>query len=419
MGKCKARFPRTTAPITSIDDTGAITLKKIEAWINTFTHMVTYLLRCNTDITSLASGTAIKGVIMYVSDYITKTAFKTHVIFDSIRTVFQKNGEMIGGTLPQKEKARWFMTKIANLLSAKAEMGAPMISMYLLGNPDHYTDHKFVTFYWQPFVHEARRDFTDSDNSESVAPQRVTVIKKRGRIIGLSPVYDYIYRPRELAEVNLYDWIRCYKREKARKSTGKKDNLEEATDLLSNDIGFENPSVDTEPVDLVPMSDSDAESSDFEKEDATCCGPSVNTRPTTKSFKFQKKHPLSDSHVIRCVKDKLQRVPNFVGANLPRCDRGDHEYYCSTMLTLFKPWRRGTDLKNPEQQWNAAFQEHEFTPEQSRYMRNFNVRYECLDARDDYRAQMMKGADSIVGSWDEDNDIETEDERHTVGLEEM
>ena len=84
MGKCKARFPRTTAPMTSIDDTGAITLKKIEAWINTFTPMVTYLLRCNTDVTSLASGTAIKGVIMYVSDYITKTALKTHVIFDSI-----------------------------------------------------------------------------------------------------------------------------------------------------------------------------------------------------------------------------------------------------------------------------------------------------------------------------------------------
>ena len=47
------------------------------------------------------------------------------------------------------------MTKVANLLSAKAEMGAPMISMYLLGNPDHYTGHKFVTFYWQSFVHEA------------------------------------------------------------------------------------------------------------------------------------------------------------------------------------------------------------------------------------------------------------------------
>ena len=84
MGKCKARFLRLTAPIISIDDTGAIILKKIEAWINTFIPMVTYLLRCNTDVTSLTSGTAIKGVIMYISDYIIKTALKTHIIFDSI-----------------------------------------------------------------------------------------------------------------------------------------------------------------------------------------------------------------------------------------------------------------------------------------------------------------------------------------------
>ena len=67
---------------------------------------------------------------MYVSDYITKSALKTHVIFDSIRTVFQKNSEMIGGNLPAKEKARRFMTKVANLLSAKAKMGSPLIAMY-------------------------------------------------------------------------------------------------------------------------------------------------------------------------------------------------------------------------------------------------------------------------------------------------
>ena len=409
MGKCKARFPRTTAPITSIDDTGAITLKKKEAWINTFTHMVTYLLRCNTDVTSLASGTAIKGVIMYVSDYITKTTLKTHIIFDSIRSVFQKNGEMIGGTLPQKEKARRFMTKIANLLSAKAEMGAPMISMYLLGNPDHYTSHKFVTFYWQSFVREARRDFTD-DESESTAPQKVTIFKRKGRVVGLSPVHDYIYRPHELVEVNLYDWIRCYKREKARKN--KKENLEESTGLLGDEFDIGNASDDAEPdIDLA----SDAEGSSEEEGANTRC----RRGPNTKSMSFKKEHPLSDSHVIRYVKDNLQRVPNFVGANLPRCDRGDREYYCSTMLTLFKPWRRGTDLKNSEQQWDTAFQEHDFTPDQERYMRNFNVKYECLDARDDYRAQMMKDADSIVGSWVKERDAEMEDEFHITGMNEI
>ena len=207
-GKCKARFPRLTVLKSIIDVTGAIILKKLEPWINTFTPLVTYLLRCNTDVTSLSSGTAIKGVIMYVTDYIVKPTLKTHVIFDSIRTVFQKNGEMMGGSLPTKEKARRFMTKVANLLSAKAEMGAPMIAMYLLGNPDHYTGHIFVPFYWQPYVQEARQSFENGDDSK--VPQKVTVIKKRGRILGLSPVHDYVHRPEALANVNLYDWVRCY-----------------------------------------------------------------------------------------------------------------------------------------------------------------------------------------------------------------
>ena len=79
-------------------------MRKLEAWINTFTPLVTYTFCCNTDVTCLSSGTAIKGVAMYVSDYITKSSLKTHVIFDTIRTVFQKNGDIIGGNLPVKEK---------------------------------------------------------------------------------------------------------------------------------------------------------------------------------------------------------------------------------------------------------------------------------------------------------------------------
>ena len=147
MGKCKARFPHPTFLKTFIDELGSITVRKMEAWLNTITPLVTYLFCCNTDVTSLSSGTAIKGVVLYVSDYITKSTLKTHTIFDSIKSVFHKNSEMIGGSLPMKENACRFMTKIANLLSAKAEMGAPMICMYLLGNPDvmnHIPLHPFA-----------------------------------------------------------------------------------------------------------------------------------------------------------------------------------------------------------------------------------------------------------------------------------
>ncbi|KAF8589258.1 hypothetical protein K439DRAFT_1645168 [Ramaria rubella] len=59
-----------------------INLKKGEAWINTFTPIVTYLLRCNSDVTSLLSGTAIKAVIAYVTDY-------------SIKDIFDRNAEML------------------------------------------------------------------------------------------------------------------------------------------------------------------------------------------------------------------------------------------------------------------------------------------------------------------------------------
>ena len=52
-------------------------------------------------------------------------------------------------------KARLLMTKIVNCLSAKMEMGSPMICLYLLDNPDHYSSHVFVPFYWQSFVSKA------------------------------------------------------------------------------------------------------------------------------------------------------------------------------------------------------------------------------------------------------------------------
>jgi len=60
-------------------------------------------------------------------------------------------------------------------------------------------------------------------------------------------------------------------------------------------------------------------------------------------YAFLENHPLHETHQINISKSKL--VPNFAGGSLPRCDRGDREYYCTTMLTLFKPWRHGKTSK--------------------------------------------------------------------------
>ncbi|KAK0477531.1 hypothetical protein IW261DRAFT_1307215, partial [Armillaria novae-zelandiae] len=95
---CKARFPRKLYKEMSVDkDTGHINLIKKEAWINMFVPLITYIFRCNmvmrlavgTYVTSLCSGTAIKAVLIYVMDYITKPGLKTHVVFNCIHAIFQ------------------------------------------------------------------------------------------------------------------------------------------------------------------------------------------------------------------------------------------------------------------------------------------------------------------------------------------
>ena len=59
-------------------------------------------------------------------------------------------------------------------------------------------------------------------------------------------------------------------------------------------------------------------------------------------------------------------------------------------------------MKNSAQaSWDEIFSDHDFRTQQRQLMKNFNIRYECLDARDDYRAQLKKGIDkSLLGSWE-------------------
>ena len=432
-GKCKARFPRPLFNQTEVNlETGAVDMKKRETWLNTFTYVVTYLFRCNTDITSLRSGTAIKGVLLYVSNYVTKPALKTHVIFETVRSMFQRHTELIGGSDHRKDKARKLMTKIVNSLSAKLEIGSPMASMYLLGNPDHYTNFNFIPFYWQSFVKEARKPWeqtpsqvvlhTDATQSEiakplgcegcpvtvnttdlsnpssnttaleeevNECPDKLTIFKRNGRIIGFSPVHDYLYRPTQFHSMCLYDYVSTCKREKlpVRK---KKKSVRSARTYV------------------------DEECSSSSGENPTCVTEDISTEMTkTKLLQFISDHPLAETHGVRYL--KTARVPNFVGNTLPRHDQGDREYYCSTMLALFKPWRSGLDLRLQTESWDEAFLSHNFSSRQLEVMKNMNIRYECLDARDDFHAQMKKGNTSMA-SWAEPGS-ETFDDLDQMAIE--
>ena len=395
-GTCKARFPRATFKETQVDpETGALNLKKGEPWVNSFTTYLSYIMRCNTDVTSMWSGTALKAVIVYISDYITKTSLKTHVVFDAIKSIFDKHRDIIGNTIPQKEKARQLITKMVNLLSTKAEMGGPMVCMYLLGNPDHYTSHKFVPFYWKSYVNEVCKVW-DPDASTAVN-EKVAILKVRNKIIGLSPVYDYMYRPIELDQMCLYDWARRCERKRipsqisrTTESDGIEDDIEEDNNHNSGDAEFIEQESDT---------------CDSDKWDDKSKGKKLPKN----TYCYTKLHPLVETHVTHLNPDRDNVVVNFIGGILPRCDQGDREYYCMTMLTMFKPWRSGRSLKSNELSWDESFAQHTFTARQLQLMNNFNIKYECLDARDDYRASLKAGKEMPFFMYGEENEEESKE----------
>ncbi|KAJ3893502.1 hypothetical protein GG344DRAFT_16835, partial [Lentinula edodes] len=230
------------------------------------------------------------------------------------------------------------ISRIVNLLSTKLELGSPMISLYLLKNPDHYTSHNFVPFYWRTYVSAARSVFNENEpNSEP----KVILTKRWDKLIGLSSALDYTHRPSQHAEINLYNWICLFY-----KVAKRKNKVEDESDLK-------------------PMRSTDSR----------------------KKLPFLADHPLFDTHVIATRRNSSMTVPNFIGT-LPRPDKDDREYYCCTMLTLFCPWRSGEDLKKKDQSWHDAFEEYTFCNQSQLVMKNMNIRFECLDARDDYRAQL-------------------------------
>ncbi|KAJ7671786.1 hypothetical protein B0H17DRAFT_948152, partial [Mycena rosella] len=64
-GVCRARFPRDVFEVSGVDEKGHINVRHMEPMMNTVSPLLTYVSRCNTDVTSLLSGTAVKAVVSY------------------------------------------------------------------------------------------------------------------------------------------------------------------------------------------------------------------------------------------------------------------------------------------------------------------------------------------------------------------
>ncbi|KAJ7819661.1 hypothetical protein B0H13DRAFT_1921613 [Mycena leptocephala] len=344
-------------------------MKKAEPQLNTFSRALTYFSRSNTDVTSLLSGTAVKAVVSYVSDYVSKIGLKSYQAFASVFDVFERNRETLDNGSQGEDTAKTLMRQMINSMSTKMEIGSPMASMYILGNPDHYCSHKYVNFAWRSYVafvknywnNKATKDDADQNDGEDL----LTIRNQDGSYLAWSIVDDYRFRPLIYENVNLYEWVQCS--EKKARSRKERREFEEQVkihnELTENDEGIAfnqdyEPEYDADSdlddfidddlaesdISIENNSDSDNDS-DWNSEDEDAI---IVEKENQKSKAHRvTRHPFLPAHeaafmthAVHCDFKKLDNIiPNFMGGAVPRADKGDREYYCMTMMTLFKPWR--------------------------------------------------------------------------------
>ncbi|KAI0314692.1 hypothetical protein OF83DRAFT_1035202, partial [Amylostereum chailletii] len=229
-------------------------------------------------------------------------------IFQAVKSVFDKNVEILGKTGGNTDHTRKIMTQIVNQLTVKLDTGSPMASAYFLGYSDHYTSDQFVFLPWRQYVrevlnegldYEEEREQDSTDMNVDLPQDYVKLKSVKGRLVGLSVTDDYVYRPSKLENMVLYDWIRLCKKVCIPRK--------ERSDQLGDDDDIDEDTEDTEE---------DGKKKVLHK---------------VKRLNFLRAHPQASTHWVEVRNESKFRIPVFTGGSLPRRDKGNFEYYCTTM----------------------------------------------------------------------------------------
>ena len=113
-------------------------------------------------------------------------------------------------------------------------------------------------------------------------------------------------------------------------------------------------------------------------------------RPPNERYRFQKQHPQAATHLM--MKYSEPHVPVLYGPQIPRRDRDDtRERYSRAILTLFVPWRTVSDLCEGNENWEDALKsrQHYISRRSSVIIENIQLLHECKKDRDEHLIQVL------------------------------
>ena len=148
---CRFSFERPAIEVAYIKD-GVIFLQRKagNGWVNNYSEVISYLLRCNNDIKFISNGKDSKALSFYITDYITKKAMTTHNAFPLIIAAQQDIEKGFTSAIPNplfnetQQQNRDLLVKCLNKLTTHSERSGPECASLLLDYKLCYKSHKFT-----------------------------------------------------------------------------------------------------------------------------------------------------------------------------------------------------------------------------------------------------------------------------------
>lgn len=131
-------------PATSFDkETGSLTMHHLDGMVNNHNPTTAVATCCNGDIKFMASGAAVKSVLFYITDYITKSQLKSHVSFSALEVALKKLGDCDPTDTDTELRAKKMLQKCVYSIISHQELSGQQVAAYLKGYGDNYSSHKY------------------------------------------------------------------------------------------------------------------------------------------------------------------------------------------------------------------------------------------------------------------------------------
>jgi hypothetical protein len=389
---CRFRYPRTLIEKTIVEmDPLRITGKRNHPKVNNYNRYIMLALKANHDIQALFGALFESMAAMYyMTNYCTKRGPSSHSML-SLMTTSVRSLQKETAHLPDEERVVRLIHRCYNTVANSTEFSAAHIATMALNlgtRGTHYTSHNFGILYTNQY-YQYVQGIEKEQGEDDFIPLRREEINQERLIMEVNN--DAELEQSDFDELENQD-ANCSPNDAISDYQFRGDDLQTMCLFEHGMFMYRRPINCRSNRDSEPMQEDDS-----------------RLRMTTfMRIPYNSHHPKSKTHIAA-----MRGVPMTLvlsGDSIPHSETDKREEYAMKILTLFKPWRQISDLKDNNQSWSEAFSIWQPEARIKEYIENIDALKQSEEDRKQAVQERFNTEDSsLVGDL---NDCRAEMDEH-------